>query len=413
MNAITREELEQLDRDDPLAAFRDEFVLPPNIIYLDGNSLGAMPKAAAGRAREVVEHEWAHGLIGSWNEAGWYELPLRLGDKIAELIGAEAGEVVVTDSTSVDIYKVLATALELRPDRSVIVMEGSNFPTDNYIAQGLVRQLGEMYSIRFAEADDLMAAVDADVAVTCLTQVHYKTGRILDMAALTAHAHAQGALAVWDLCHSAGAMPVELNACDADYAVGCTYKYLNGGPGSPGFIFVARRHQGKSLQPLTGWWGHAEPFSFERDYRPAGDIRQMQSGTQPILSMAVAEAGIDIMRRASIERIRAKSTHMTELFIALVEQQCSELGLELASPRSAAQRGSQVSFHHEHGYAIMQALISRGVVGDYREPGNMRFGFTPLYLRNIDVWAAVATLRGILTSGIWREPRFNKRLGVT
>ena len=413
VNEIAREDLERLDRDDPLAGFRTEFALPPGVIYLDGNSLGAMPGAAGKLARQVVEKEWAEGLVTSWNEAGWFGLPVRLGGKIAGLIGAEADEVIVTDSTGIDLYKTLALALQHRPERQVIVMEGSNFPTDNYVAQGLVGQLGDGYRIRFAEAAELGSAIDGDVAAVCLTHVHYKSGRILDMAAITAAAHEHGAMAVWDLCHTAGAMPVDLNACRADFAVGCTYKYLNGGPGSPGFIFVAGRHLDKYQQPLTGWWGHAEPFAFERDYRPAPGIRQLLSGTQPVLSLAVAEAGIDIMCRADLRAVRQKSMHMTDLLIELVENRCAGFGLELASPRDAASRGSQVSFHHESGLPVMQALISRGVIGDYRAPGNMRFGVTPLYLRYTDIWDAVEILWNVLETGVWREPEFNIRGPVT
>ena len=413
VNEIAREDLERLDRDDPLAGFRTEFALPPGVIYLDGNSLGAMPGAAGKLARQVVEKEWAEGLVTSWNEAGWFGLPVRLGGKIAGLIGAEADEVIVTDSTGIDLYKTLALALQHRPERQVIVMEGSNFPTDNYVAQGLVGQLGDGYRIRFAEAAELGSAIDGDVAAVCLTHVHYKSGRILDMAALTEAAHEHGAMAVWDLCHTAGAMPVDLNACRADFAVGCTYKYLNGGPGSPGFIFVAGRHLDKYQQPLTGWWGHAEPFAFERDYRPAPGIRQLLSGTQPVLSLAVAEAGIDIMCRADMRAVRQKSMHMTDLLIELAENRCAGLGLELASPRDAASRGSQVSFHHESGLPVMQALISRGLIGDYRAPGNMRFGVTPLYLRYTDIWDAVEILWNVLETGVWREPEFNIRGPVT
>ena len=413
VNEIAREDLERLDRDDPLAGFRTEFALPRGVIYLDGNSLGAMPRAADQLARQVVEKEWAEGLVTSWNEAGWFGLPVRLGGKIAGLIGAEADEVIVTDSTGIDLYKTLALALQHRPERQVIVMEGSNFPTDNYVAQGLVGQLGDGYRIRFAEAAELGSAIDGDVAAVCLTHVHYKSGRILDMAAITEAAHEHGAMAVWDLCHSAGAMPVDLNTCHADFAVGCTYKYLNGGPGSPGFIFAAGRHLDKYQQPLTGWWGHAEPFAFERDYRPAPGIRQLLSGTQPVLSLAVAEAGIDIMCRADMRAVRQKSMHMTDLLIELVENRCAGFGLELASPRDAASRGSQVSFHHESGLPVMQALISRGVIGDYRAPGNMRFGVTPLYLRYTDIWDAVEILWNVLETGVWREPEFSIRGPVT
>ena len=413
MTALTRQHCTALDRDDPLASFRAEFSIPPGMIYLDGNSLGARPLATMERAREAVEEEWGRGLIKSWNAAGWFAKSEVLGDRIARLIGAAAGEVIMTDSTGVDLYKVLYAALQLRPERKVIVMEGSNFPTNNYMAQGLVQQLASGHEIRFAEGDAIAAAIDDSVAVVCLTHVHYKSGRVLDMAALTARAHAAGALAVWDLCHSAGAMPVELNACAVDFAVGCTYKYLNGGPGSPAFLFAATRHQGVARQPLTGWWGHADPFAFERDYRPSPGIRQMLSGTQCILSMCVAEVGIDMFLRADMQQLRAKSMALTDLFIELVETRCAGHGFRLVSPRESERRGSQVSFEHDQGYAIMQAVIAADVIGDFRAPANMRFGFAPLYVGYADVWDAVDRLHAIMDSGRWREPQYNVRHAVT
>jgi len=413
MNQITRADCKALDRQDPLANFRAEFAIPEGMIYLDGNSLGIKPKAALARAREVVEQEWGTDLIMSWNKAGWWDLPLTLGDKIARLIGADAGEVVVTDSTGINLYKVISTALGLVPDRRVIVMEGSNFPTDNYMVQGLVEQLGDGYEIRFAEENELEAAIDEDVAIVCLTQVHYKSGRVLNMSAITAQTRAAGAISVWDLCHSAGALEVDLNACGADFAIGCTYKYLNGGPGSPAFIFAAKRHQGMARQPLTGWWGHADPFAFERDYRPASNIRQMLSGTQPILSLAVAEVGIDLFLRADMVEIRKKSQALTGLFIDLIEQRCGDHDFVLVSPRDAQRRGSQVSLDHEQGYAIVQALIGRGVIGDFRAPQTMRFGFTPLYTGYTDVWGAVQHLVEIMADQEWRREEFNRRVAVT
>ncbi|MCZ6830072.1 MAG: kynureninase [Gammaproteobacteria bacterium] len=402
-----------MDREDPLASFRNEFELADGLVYLDGNSLGAMPKAAAERASEVVHQEWGKDLIESWNKAGWFQMPEVLGDKIAQLIGAEPGEVVVTDSTGINLYKVLYAALSLNRSRDVIVMEGSNFPTDNYVVQGLVEQMGDQYQLKFVEEDEIFDALSDEVAVLCLTQVHYKSGRVLDMQAITAAAQAQSIVVIWDLCHSAGAFEVDLNGCNADLAIGCTYKYLNGGPGSPAFIFLAQRHHGKALQPLTGWWGHAAPFAFERDYRPAEGILQMRSGTQPILSLAVAEVGLDMFLRADMRQIREKSQRLTSLFIQLVEGRCGEDGFELVSPRDAEARGSQVSFDHENGYAIVQALIAAGVVGDFRAPSNMRFGFTPLYIRYVDVWDAVDRLHEIMRSGLWQEQRFHQRGAVT
>ncbi|MDH3612342.1 MAG: kynureninase [Gammaproteobacteria bacterium] len=413
MAAKARTDLEVLDQADPLAGFRNEFFLPEGVIYLNGNSLGAMPLAAAERAKRVVEHEWAEGLIGSMNTAGWYTLPSTLGRKIAPIVGAKANEVVLTDATGINLYKVVAAALKMQPDRRVIVMEGSNFPTNNYTVQGLLEQLDKGYTIRFAEADNMLDAIDEDVAAICITHVHYKTGHILDMAAITAKAHAVGAAAVWDLCHSAGAMPVDLNGCNVDFAVACTYKYINGGPGAPALLFAAERHHGKYTQPLTGWYSHAAPFDFERDYRPVADVRQMLTGTQPTASLSTAEIGIDIMLRADMQQIREKSMRMTDLFIELVEQRCGEFGFELVSPRDANLRGSQVSFSNDDGYPIVRALHDRGVICDFRAPANVRFGFAPLYIRYADVWDAVDRLYDILANGTWKEAQYQVRAAVT
>ncbi|MDH3531896.1 MAG: kynureninase [Gammaproteobacteria bacterium] len=413
MTATKRTELEALDQSDPLAAFRDEFFLPAGVIYLNGNSLGAMPLAAAARARRVVEHEWAEGLIGSMNSAGWYELPSTLGRKVAPLVGAQPHEVVLTDATGINLYKIMAAALKVQPERRVVVMEGSNFPTNNYMVQGLLEELDKGHAIRFVEADEIMDAIDADVAAICITHVHYKSGNILDMQAITGKAHAVGAAAVWDVCHSAGAMPVDLNGCNVDFAVGCTYKYLNGGPGAPSLLFAAERHHGKYTQPLTGWYSHAAPFAFERDYRPAAGIRQMLSGTQPTASLSMAEVGIDIMLRADMQAIRQKSMRMTDLFIELVESRCGGYGFDLVSPRDAGRRGSQVSFHKDGGYSIVRALHDHGVICDYREPGNMRFGFAPLYIRYVDVWDAVDRLHDVLSSEAWMDERYQARAAVT
>lgn len=413
MTAKTRNDFLALDASDPLAAFRGEFFLPDNIIYLNGNSLGAMPLAAAERARRVVEHEWAEGLIGSMNSAGWYELPSTLGRKIAPLVGARDNEVVLTDAVGINLYKVVAAALQLQPERRVIVMEGSNFPTNNYTVQGLVRSLGLGHTIRFVEKDEILDAIDDDVAVVCITHVHYKTGHIHDMAAITARAHAVGAATVWDLCHSVGAMPVELNACKVDFAVACTYKYVNCGPGAPSLLFVAERHHGKVTQPLTGWYSHADPFAFERDYRPMPDVRQMLSGTQPTLSLSVAEIGIDIMLRADMHEIRAKSMRLTELFVTLLEDRCRGYGFELISPRDASKRGSQVAFHNDNGYAMIRALHEHGVICDFRAPGKTRFGFAPLYIRYVDVWDAVDRLHSILANDTWKDSKYQVRATVT
>lgn len=404
---------EAMDRADPLAPLRDHFVLPDGMIYLDGNSLGAMPKEAGARARDVVTREWGTDLIKSWNSAGWFDLPVRLGDKLAPLIGAGAGEVVICDSTSQNLFKVLSAAVAMRPERRVLILEGSNFPTNNYIAEGVAAATGGRVEVRLCEKDEIADAIDADVIAVAITHVHFKSGHIHDMAAITARAQAAGALAIWDLCHSAGAMPVDLNGCNADFAVGCTYKYLNGGPGSPAFLFAAKRHQGQARQPVTGWWGHAAPFAFEPGYRPQGDIRQFLIGTQPIVSMALVETGLDIHLAADMAAIRAKAMALTDLFIALVEQRCAGRGFTLASPRDAAARGSQVSFAHADGYPIMRALIAAGVIGDFRAPDTVRFGFTPLYVRYADVWDAVERLVTIMDGDIWKLPEHQAREAVT
>lgn len=398
----TRDDCRALDAEDPLAPLRLQFDLPEGVIYLDGNSLGARPKAALARAQEVIAREWGRDLIRSWNTAGWFDLPKRLGDRLAPLIGARAGEVVVTDTTSLNLFKALAAALHMQAAgagaaRRVIVTERSNFPTDIYMAQGLSGWLERGYSVRLVDsAEELPAAVNADCAVLMLTHVNYRTGYQHDMAALSGHAHAQGALVVWDLAHSAGAVPLDLHAADADLAVGCTYKYLNGGPGAPAFIWVPQRHQAAFRQPLSGWWGHAAPFAMAPEFAPSAGIGRALCGTQPIVSLAMVECGLELFAQTDMQVIRAKSLALTELFIGLVEQRCGQHPLGLVTPREYARRGSQVSFTHPHGYAVMQALIARGVIGDYREPAIMRFGLTPLYTSFADVWDAVEILAQIL-----------------
>jgi kynureninase len=402
-----------LDLADPLAPMRDKFFLPRGIIYLDGNSLGALPRVTRRRLNEVIQQEWGERLIRSWNESGWIEAPQRVGDKIARLIGARPGEVIVTDSTSINLFKTLAAALALRPDRHVVLSTRDNFPTDLYMAQGLIQQLGGRHELRLVQSDELEESLTEEVATLMVTHVNYQSGRILDMPRLTRRAHEQGALALWDLSHSAGALPVDLATADADLAVGCGYKYLNGGPGAPAFLYVARRHQASFSQPLSGWLGHAQPFAFVSDYAPAEGIARYLSGTPGILSLAALECGIDLLLEADMSRIRAKSLALTTLFIELVESRLRRFGLELATPRDTAIRGSQVSFHHPEGYAMMQALIHDGVIGDFRMPDIMRFGFTPLYLRYVDVWDAVTRLRRILVDKTWDQPTLKQRQKVT
>lgn len=399
----TRNDCLALDATDPLAALREQFDLPQGVIYLDGNSLGARPKAALQRAQEVITKEWGTDLIRSWNQAGWFDLPSRLGNKLARLIGAKDDEVVITDSTSINLFKLLAAALHIQAgkaetaERKVIVTERDNFPTDIYMAEGLAKWLNRGYRLHLVDSpEELASAVNADTAIVMLTHVNYRSGHLHDMQAVTAHAHAQGALIVWDLAHSAGAVPVDLNGANADFAVGCTYKYLNGGPGSPAFAWVAPRHQANFQQPLSGWWGHRAPFAMLPAYQPTQGIRRALCGTQPIVSLAMVESGLDVFAQTSMEALRTKSLAQTDLFIALVQARCTDHPLDLVTPRAHKDRGSHVSFAHPHGYAVMQALIARGVIGDYREPLIMRFGFTPLYTSFVDVWDAVATLKQIL-----------------
>lgn len=420
-----RQHFEDLDAKDPLAPLRTLFHLPEGVIYMDGNSLGAMPRAAAPRVQEVVRTEWGQGLIQSWNKAGWIDLPRRVGDKIARLVGVGPGEVVVADSTSVNLFKVLSAAVKImeaeRPGRSVVLSERTNFPTDLYIAESIAQAEG--LRLELVEADEIPSRLNPDVAVLLLTQVNYRTGRLLDMATLSRAAHRAGALAVWDLAHSAGALPVKLMgegpAEDAaDFAVGCGYKYLNGGPGAPAFVWVHPRHVERFRQPLSGWLGHAEPFDFTSEYQPAPGIGRYLCGTPPVLSLAALECGVDTVLASEaiggLAALRDKSSTLTAAFIRLVEERCAGFGLTLATPREDRQRGSQVSFTHaDGGYPIMQALHARGVVGDFRAPDILRFGFTPLYTRHVDVWEAVEQLRAVLESGEWREPRFCRRGLVT
>ncbi len=422
----TLQDCQALDAQDPLRELRDLFELPLGMIYLDGNSLGVMPRTTPARVADTVTREWGQDLIQSWNKAGWFAMPQKVGDKIARLIGAGAGEVVATDSTSINLYKVLSAALHQaaadHPGRQRIVSERSNFPTDLYIAEALCRERG--YELQLVEPEGIAAALTADVAVLMLTHVNYRTGAMHNMNAVTAAAHAEGILTVWDLAHSAGAVPVDLKGAGADYAVGCGYKYLNGGPGAPAFVWVNPLHADRFWQPLAGWWGHAAPFEFTPDYQPAPGITRYQCGTQPIISLAALECGVDTLLAADalggMAALRAKSLALTDLFIALVEERCAGHGLGLATPRAHAHRGSQVCLTRDEGaYAIVQALIGRSVVGDFRagdggrHPDILRFGFTPLYIGFVDVWNAVEQLRQVLASGEWQRPEFTRKHAVT
>lgn len=406
-----------LDTADTLAPLRQRFSLPDGVIYLDGNSLGALPAALPQRLAQVIEQEWGQGLVRSWNAAGWIDAPQRIGEKIGRLIGARAGETLVADSTSINLYKMLAMALALRPGRRVIVSEADNFPTDLYVAQGLIAQLGGDHELRLVPAgsstEQFEAALGDDVAVLMLSHVNYRTGTMHPMRRLTAKAHALGALTLWDLAHSAGAVELVIADDGADFAVGCGYKYLNGGPGAPAFLYIAQRWQGKAASPLTGWFGHARPFAFEPGYAPASDITQALCGTPPMLSLSALEVGVDQFADVSLMALRTKSVALCELFITLVEQRLHGQGFSFASPRDAAQRGSQVCWQHEQAWPICKALIARGVIGDFRAPDILRFGFAPLYVRFVDVWDAVEQLQAVMSSGEWREPRFGAAAKVT
>ena len=393
------------------AATKAMFHLPEGMIYLDGNSLGPLPRTAADQVSRVISDEWGEMLITGWNKAGWMEQPTRVGDRIARLIGAEPGHVVMGDTLSIKVYQALASALDMRPDRRVILSDSGNFPSDLYMAEGLIASLGRGHELRVVAPEDVAANITDEVAVTLITEVDYRTGRKHDMAALTARAHAAGALAIWDLAHSAGALPVDLAGCNVDFAVGCTYKYLNGGPGAPAFIYVAPRHADAARPALSGWLGHAAPFAFDTSYRPGAGIERMRVGTPPVIALAALEASMDIWDMVSMTDLRATSLALSEQFITGVEAACPML--TLASPRDANQRGSQVSFRFADGYAAIQALIARGVVGDFRAPDIMRFGFTPLFIDAGDVDRAIAIIADVMGNRLWDDPAYKTRAKVT
>jgi kynureninase len=402
-----------LDRRDPLRALRDEFEIPAGIIYLDGNSLGALARQVADRVRTVLTREWGRDLVGAWVSAGWIDLPRRVGSKLAPLVGAEPDEVVVADSTSVNLFKCILAAADINRPRSMIVTERGEFPTDVYVAEGVEQATDGRLRHRLCEPEALATSIDGDTAAVVLSHVHYRSALVRDMEVLTAKAHAVGALTIWDLSHSAGAIRVDLDSAGADFAVGCGYKYLNGGPGAPAFLYAARRHHASMRSPLTGWLGHTAPFGFEDSYRPAAGIGRFICGTPGVLGMSALEASLDLLRGLDIGDIERKGRQLGQTFIALVERRCAGFGLTLASPRDPAQRGCHVAFRHPDGYPIMRALIERGVIGDFREPDVLRFGFAPLYLRYHDVQDAVEILRDVLSNGAWRNARYAERESVT
>jgi kynureninase len=414
----TRDACVQADQRDPLREVKERFNLPENTLYLDGNSLGAMPKSALDHTEHIMTREWGQDLIRSWNVNSWFDRPLTIGNKLGELIGADEGTTVVTDTTSANLFKVLAAALKIQeednPGRRVIVAERDAFPTDLYIIRGLSDLLDQGYETRLIdEPHDLANALGEDVAAVVLSHVNYRTGYLWDLDETTAQVHSAGAMVIWDLCHSVGALGFHLGAAEADFAIGCTYKYLNGGPGSPAFLWVNPKHQNRFIQPLSGWWGHEDPFAMSPEYSPARGVKRFLSSTQPIVSLSLVEDGVDIFRTIDMTQLREKSLALTDLFIQLVETRLAEHPLTLITPREHSHRGSHVSYRHPHGYEVMQALIAENVIGDYREPEVLRFGITPLYFGYADVWDTVETLKRVLDQELWRNPQFQVRSAVT
>ena len=407
-------QLEQFDAQDSLVAKRDAFVLPPNTIYLDGNSLGAMPKVAATHAQDVLATQWSQDLIKSWNSHSWIDLPGTVGEKIARLIGAAPGQVICCDSTSVNLFKVLSSAMLLQQGKKIVVSQAGNFPTDLYMVEGLSSLLGQQNcQLQLVDNNELESALTEHVAVLMLTQVDFRSGRLLDMQRLTQLAHEKGILVIWDLAHSAGALPIELDACNVDFAVGCGYKYLNGGPGAPAFLYVAKRHQADVVQPLSGWMGHKTPFSFDNKYDKAPGIEQYLTGTPAILSMSVLDAALDVFSDVDMSTLRQKSLALSDSFHQLVKQHDALAELTLLTPLSAAERGSQLAYQHPKAYALCQALIKRGVIADFRAPDILRLGFTPLYLRFRDIWHAVEILADIVQSGEYLKAEYAVKHKVT
>jgi kynureninase len=404
---VSRQELEQRDQEDPLCGLRDAFDMPPGLLYMDGNSLGVLPYRARQRAQEVISDEWGLKLIDSWVENDWLKAPARVGDKIGALIGAKAGEVLVADSTSVNLFKMLAAALQANTGRPVILSESGNFPTDLYIMQGLSTFAGDKVCQQIVEPDQVIDHLSDQVAVLLLTQVHYKTGQIRDMKEITRLAHEAGVLVVWDLSHSTGSIPVNVNDCEVDFAVGCGYKFLNGGPGAPAYLFVAERHQNSGWPILSGWLGHRDPFGFSDQYAPAEDINRFQCGTPSVIATSILECGVDLFASTDMVALRDKAIALSSVFIDLMDARCMQFGIELVSSRNAADRGGHVSFSHPNGYGIMQAAKQRGVIGDFRAPDIMRFGITPMYQRFQDIFDVVDIIHEVMSMGEWDKEEYN------
>jgi kynureninase len=406
-----------LDAADPLAWVSSEFVLPESVVYLDGNSLGALPKASREAVVRVTEVEWGQSLIRSWNAHGWFDKPVAVGEKLAPLIGAAPGQVLIGDSISINVFKVIHAAMDMQPDRTVMLADATSFPSDLYVAQSAVDQRTGASFVVAQDIDDVVQRLNgpdaSNIAAILINHIDFRSGRVHNMASITALAQSKGVLAIWDLSHSAGAIPVELDAANADFAIGCTYKYINGGPGAPGFIYVATRHQERAEQPLTGWWGHAAPFAFENTYTPAAGITRFSTGTQPMISFAALEASLDLWARVDMAELRTKSLSLTDLFIEAVAALDATGSLRMGTPTNHAERGSHVIFHHEHGYPIMQALIAEGIIGDFREPDVLRFGFAPLYNSHADAISAASALSRIVATRSWDQPAFTNRRLVT
>ena len=411
---ITLESIRQRDNDDQLAPLRDEFILPPDVVYLDGNSLGALTKRSKSRVAEVTEHEWGSDLIHSWNKNHWIDLPNTVGDKIADIIGAKHGQVIACDSTSINLFKALASALSINSDRSIVVSQKDNFPTDLYMVQGLATLLGESNcQLKSVASSDIEQSLDESIAVLMLTHVNFRSGEIHDMLKLTSLAQQKGILVLWDLAHSAGALELELDKCNVDFAVGCGYKYLNGGPGAPAFIYAAKRHHSNLSQPLSGWMGHRSPFAFEHDYRAGEGMNQFLCGTPNILSMVALDAALEVFDLCTMTELRSKSLALSELFIKLLEQSPCLADFTIESPLDKSLRGSQIALSHEQAFSVSQALIAHNIVVDYREPNIIRFGFTPLYCRYEDVFQAVKTLENIVDQKVYQQPKYHQRNAVT
>ena len=410
---ITRADCVAKDARDVLASRRALFSLPKGVIYLDGNSLGVLPRHVAARVKAAVELEWGETLIKSWNKHGWFHLPQKIGARLERLVGAEPGSVIVGDTISVNLFKILTSALGQRRKRKVILSDSGNFPSDLYVAQGLTQFMADGHEVRVVAPEDVAASITADVAVVMITEVDYRTARRHEMKEITRLTHSAGALMIWDLAHSAGAVPVDLKGCGADFAVGCTYKYLNGGPGAPAFLYVRPELQNMVQPALVGWWGHARPFAFDLDFVPAPGIIRQQCGTQPILSMTALDAALDVWDGVDLRDLHRKSKALCQLFIDLIEENCARHRLKLSGSRDMDRRGSHVSFHCPEGYAVMQALIAQGIIGDFRMPDVIRFGITPLYTSFADIWDAAAVLTRILGEKLWNRPKFLARKAVT